>query len=165
MELHKICPSCGAEYRPHLERCADCGSLLISPEEYGKAREERMRTEETEVGEAVKVMEGDLGWMSELKEVLLEAGVPCSLNSGCGKGRCGTTVQLQVSPEDLERAQEAIEEYLMELDPDLRTAKEMFGKGICPACGSPIGNDARECPDCGLPLIIIGEEGTEQDRN
>jgi hypothetical protein len=79
-------------------------------------------------------------------------------DSGCRKGCCGDTVQLKVLPEDLARAQETIEEYLMELDPDLRIAKEMFGEGKCPACGASIGPDARECADCGLPLIITGDE-------
>ena len=63
-----------------------------------------------------------------------------------------------VAPEDFERAQDTIEEYLMDLEPDLRTAKEMFGKGKCPACGASFRPDARDCPDCGLPLIVIGEE-------
>lgn len=160
MNRNKLCPDCGAEYQPHIEKCADCGAVLLSPEECARAREERHRTEGTAVENAVKVMEGELNWMSELRAVLLDAGIPCMLHSdaGCRKGCCGDTVQLKVSPEDLERSQETIEEYLMELDPDLRSAKEMFGKGQCPACGSSIGPDARECPDCGLLLIIAGDE-------
>lgn len=160
MNTNKICPACGAEYYPHIEKCADCGAVLLSAEEHRKALEERKKAEETAIEAGVKVMEGDLSWMSELKTVLLDAGIPCMLHSdaGCKKGCCGTALQLKVSPEDLERAQETIEEYLMDLEPDLRTAKEMFGKGKCPACGSSVGSDARECPDCGLPLIIVAEE-------
>ena len=160
MNQNKICPSCGAEYYPHIEKCADCGAVLISDEEYRRAQGERKQTEEKAVENAVKIMEGDLNWLSEIRSVLLDAGIPCILHSpsGCGKGCCGNTLQLKVSPEDLERSQETIEEYLMELDPDLRTAREMFGKGKCPACGSSIGPDDRDCPDCGLPLIIVGEE-------
>ena len=161
MNRNKLCPDCGGEYQPHIEKCTDCGAVLLSPGECARAQEERNRTEETAVENAVKVMEGDLSWMSELRAVLLDAGIPCMLHfdAGCRKGCCNDTVQLKVSPEDLERSQETIEEYLMELDPDLRSAKEMFGKGKCPACGSSIGPDTRECPDCGLPLlIIIGDE-------
>ena len=157
MNLNKTCPECGAEYLPHIEKCADCSVIVLSAEECMKAQEERKRIEETAVDNSVKVLEGDLSWMSELRTVLLDAGIPCSLHSdaGCRKGCCGDTVQLKVSPQDLERSQKAIEEYLMELDPDLRMVKEMLGKGKCPACGSSIGRDARECEDCGLPLIIF----------
>ncbi|MDP2157046.1 MAG: hypothetical protein Q8K68_04995 [Nitrospirota bacterium] len=159
MNQNKICPECGAEYLPHIEKCADCGVIVLSSEECIKAQEEQKQTEETAVENSVKVMEGDMNWMSELSTVLLNADISCTLNSdGCRKGCCGDTVQLKVSPEDLERSQQTIEEYLMELDPDLRLVKEMLGKGKCPACGASIGHDARECPDCGLPLIIIGEE-------
>ena len=157
MNLIKTCPECGAEYLPHIEKCADCNVIVLSAEECMKAQEERKRIEETAVDNSVKVLEGDLSWMSELRTVLQDAGIPCSLHSdaGCRKGCCGDTLQLKVSPEDLERSQQTIEEYLMELDPDLRMVKEMLGKGKCPACGSSIGRDARECQDCGLPLIIF----------
>lgn len=160
MNLNKICPSCKAEYYPHIEKCADCGAVLLSPEEHRRAQEERKRTEEKAVENAVVVREGDLNWMSELKTVLLDSGIPCMLHSdaGCRKGCCGDTWRLKVSPEDLERAQESIEEYLMELDPEFRTSKELIGQGKCPACGSPVGTDARDCPDCGLPLLIVEED-------
>ena len=160
MNQNKICPSCGEEYYPHIEKCADCGSVLLSAEEHGRFQEERKRTAEKAVEDAVQVREGDLNWMSELKTVLLDAGIPCLLVSdeGCGKGCCGDKWRLKVSPGDFERAQESIEEYLMELDPELRTSRELIREGKCPACGSPAGADDRDCPDCGLPLLIVDEE-------
>lgn len=117
MNQNKICPACGAEYLPHIEKCADCGVIVLLPEECSKAQEQRKRTEETAVENAVKVLEGDLNWMSELRTVLLDAGIPCRLHSdaGCRKGCCGDTVQLKVLPEDLERSQQTIEEYLTHL--------------------------------------------------
>lgn len=159
MNLNKICPDCGAEYQPHIGKCADCDVLLLSPEECARAQEERKLTEERSVEEWVKLMEGELNWMAELKAVLLDARIPCILSSDSDyRKSCGNTVKLMVSPDNFERSSHAIEEYLMELEPDLRIAKEMFGKGKCPACGASIGNIIRECPDCGLPLIIIEEE-------
>jgi len=160
MNLNKICPQCEAEYYPHIEKCADCGAVLMSFEEHQKAQEERKRIEEKALENMVVVRDGDLDWMNELRSVLIDAGIPSTVhsNTGCKKGCCGDKCKLLVSSEDLERAQDAIEEYLMELEPDLRTAREMFGKGKCPACGSSIGPDARECADCGLPLIIVDEE-------
>ena len=79
MNENKICPSCGAEYYPHIEKCADCGAVLMSAEEYRRAAEERKQTEEKAVENAVKIMEGDLDWMSEIRTVLLDAGIPCML--------------------------------------------------------------------------------------
>jgi len=166
MNLNKICPGCGAEYLPHIEKCADCGSLLLFPEEHRKAAEERKRTGDKTVQQRALVREGDLNWLSELRTVLIDAGVPCAIESdtGCNKGCCGSKCRLTVSPEDLERAQGSIEEYFMEINPELRVSNELIRDGKCPACGSPVGKEDRECPDCGLPLLIVVEqEETEEE--
>jgi uncharacterized OB-fold protein len=160
MNLNKICPDCEAEYLPHIEKCADCGAVLLMPEEYRKAQEERERIEEMTLANMVVVREGDLEWLCELREVLIDAGIPCAVDSdaGCGKGCCGTTCRLVVSSDDLERARERIEEYYMEVSPELRASNELLNEGKCPACGSSVGTGERECPDCGLPLLIVEEE-------
>jgi uncharacterized OB-fold protein len=163
MNPNKICPQCGTEYLPHIEKCADCDAVLLLPEEYRRKQEERKRTGEKTVEEKAVVREGDLDWLSELRVVLIEAGIPCAIRSDddCGKGCCGGTCRLVVSPDDRERAQERIEEYFMEINPELRASNELLEGGKCPACGSPVAADARECPDCGLPLLIV-EEGEEE---
>ena len=160
MNRNKICPECKSEYLPHIEKCADCGALLLLPEELGKAQEEKKRLMEKAVENEAVVREGDLDWMSELYAVLIDSGIPCTVRSdaGCKKG-CHGTCRLVVSREDVERAQERIEEYFMEMHPEIRASREMVSEGRCPACGSPVGASDRECPDCGLPLVIIEEEG------
>jgi len=160
MNLNKICPDCGSEFLPHIEKCSDCGAVLLLPEEHRKAQEERKRIEEKIVENAVVVREGDLDWMTELKTVLIDSGISCFLHfdDSCRKGCCGDKCHLMVSSEDLERAQECIEEYLIEVSPEFRASKELINEGRCPACGSPVATDVQECPDCGLPLLIIDEE-------
>jgi hypothetical protein len=59
-----------------------------------------------------------------------------------------------VSSKDAERANERIEEYYMEIHPEIRASREMMSQGKCPACGSPVNSGAAECPDCGLTLLI-----------
>jgi len=116
---------------------------------------------EKAVENEVVVREGDLNWLGELYTVLIDAGIPCAVrsNASCKKSCCGDTCRLVVSREDLERAQERIEEYFMEMHPEIRASRELASEGKCPACGSPVGPGDRECPDCGLPLVIIEEEG------
>jgi hypothetical protein len=118
---------------------------------------------ETAISNAVVVREGDLKWVDELYNVLLDAGIPCTVTSdtSCNKGRCGDTWQLIVSKDDLERAKERIEEYFMEMHPEIRASNELVSQGKCPACGSPVAADANDCPDCGLTLVIIEEENDE----
>jgi rRNA maturation endonuclease Nob1 len=160
MNRNRICPQCETEYLPHIEKCADCGAVLLLPEELKRAREERERIREKIVENTAVVREGDLDWLSELRAVLIDAGIPGSVRAaaGCSKGCCGGTHWLVVSSGDLQRAQERIEEYLMEINPELRASNELRREGKCPACGSPVGADERECHDCGLPLLIVEEE-------
>lgn len=160
MNLNKICPHCEAEYLPHIEKCADCGAVLLMMEDYKKAQAEKKRIGEKIVENTVVVREGDLNWMGELRAVLIDAGIPCAVHSdaGCKKGCCGAACRLLVSSEDIERARERIEEYYMEVSPELRASNELLREGKCPACGSPVGTDERECQDCGLALLIVEEE-------
>ena len=160
MNLNKICPDCNAEYLPHIVNCADCGADLVLPEELSKAQEEKMRLAEELVVDRAVVREGELDWLNELRAVLAEAEIPATIQSqaSCGKGCCGDTFQLVVSSDDLEEAQQRIEEYFLIINPELNEASELIREGRCPARRSPVGSDAEECPDCGLPLLIVEDE-------
>jgi uncharacterized OB-fold protein len=160
MNRNKICPDCATEYLPHIEKCADCDSVLLLQEEYRRLQEEKKRLTRKAIRSAVVVREGDLRWLDELYNVLIDAGIPCTVTSdtGCNKGCCGDKWRLIVSKEDVERAKERIEAYFMEMHPEIRAANELASQGKCPACGSPLVADANDCPDCGLKLVIVEEE-------
>lgn len=153
----KICPDCETEYNPHIEKCADCGAVLLLHEELKKLQEERRRCMVKMLENPAVVKEGDLKWMDELFNVLVDSGIPCRVNSDteCKKGCCGNTFQLMVSSEDAGRARERIEEYYTEIDPAFKHSKEMMSQGRCPACATPVGSDTVECPECGLTLLIV----------
>jgi hypothetical protein len=165
MNRNKICPDCEVEYLPHIEKCADCGAVLLLHEEHRQAQEEKKRLMAEAVKNAAVVREGDLKWLGELYKVLIDAGIPCTVisDAGCNKGCCGDKCRLIVSKEDLERAQECVAEYYREIHPELRASHELVSQGRCPACGSPVGAGDNECPDCGLALVIMGEEGQEEE--
>ncbi|MDH4231727.1 MAG: zinc ribbon domain-containing protein, partial [Nitrospirota bacterium] len=118
------------------------------------------RIEEMALANMAVVREGDMDWLRELREVLIDAGIPCAVYSdaGCKKGCCGGECRLVVSSDDLERARERIEEYYMEVSPEFRASHDLLEEGRCPACGSSVAAGDRECRDCGLPLLIIEEE-------
>ncbi len=155
----KICPDCGTEYFAHIENCADCGAALLLPEQNRKAQEEKMRCMEKIVENPLVVREGDLKWINELYHVLIDSSIPCVIHvdTACKKGCRGNECQLLVSSKDAEKARERIEEHYMKIHPEIRSSKEMMSQGKCPACGSPVGSDTVECPDCGLALFIIEE--------
>jgi hypothetical protein len=160
MTQNKICPECNAEYLPHVEKCADCGAVLLPPEKLREAKQEKQQIRE-KAGENVAVVrEGNLDWLVELRAVLIDAGIPATVRVAhdCGKECCCSTHWLTVSSDDLEKAQEQIEGYFMESNPEVRASKEMLRQGKCPACSSPLDEEAKECPDCGLPLVIVEDD-------
>ena len=165
MNRNKICPDCEIEYLPHIDKCADCGAVLLLHEEHRQAQEEKKRLMAKAIENAAVVREGDLKWLGKLYNVLIDAGIPCTVisDAGCNKGCCGSKCRLIVSAEDLESAQERVAEYYMEIHPELRASNELLSQGKCPACGSPVGVGDNECSDCGLTLVIIEEENYEEE--
>ena len=157
MKQIKICPDCDTEYFPHVEKCADCGTELLIPEDNMKVQNQRQQCKDKALENPVIVREGDLKWMDELFNVLIDSHIPCMVTSdaGCNKSCCGGTYQLLVSAEDGEKAKERIEEYYAEIDPELKASNEMMSQGKCPACGHSFAPDTTDCPDCGLTLMII----------
>lgn len=157
MQQIKVCPDCANEYFSHIKDCADCGSLLLSKDENRKVQEEKRRCMGQALEDQVVVREGELSWMKELYNLLIYAGIPCVINAdaGCKKGCCGGGDRLFVSTRDLEKANERIDQYHIEIHPEMQASKEMVSQGKCPACGSNVDSGAAECPDCGLTLIII----------
>lgn len=155
----KICPECNCDYRPHIDRCVNCGEDLVWLEEHRRLQEEEERLRSQALENPVAVREGEIAWIDELHEVLIATGIPCRIHAdpGCAKGCRGHAVRLLVSRQDLERAHERCEEYFAELHPEARVSQEMMRQGKCPACGSSVAPKAVECPDCGLALLTIIE--------
>jgi hypothetical protein len=151
----KICPDCKTEYFPHIENCADCGSALLLPEENERLQEERKQCREKILDNPHVIREGDLKWIDELYNVLIDSSIPTAVEvDTCKKGCSGHPYRLLVSASDAEKAGELIEEHCMKVHPEIRASREMINEGKCPACGSPVGPDTVECPDCGLTLLI-----------
>lgn len=157
MRQIKICPDCSTEYFAHIEKCADCGTKLILPEENIKLQEERQRLKEKEIENQVIIRSGDLNWMDELLNVLIGSGINSFLSSdpGCKKSCSGDAYYLVVSSKDAHRANELIEEHFMKVHPELKASNELMNDGKCPACGTSVSHTATECPECGLTLMII----------
>ncbi len=118
---------------------------------------------EKTLGDGVVVRKGDLKWLDELYNILIDAGIPCTVTSETAcKGHCGDDWLLVVSKADQARAKERIEQYFIELHPELRVSNELANEGKCPACGFPVAAGANVCPDCGLTFEVIDEEKDEE---
>ncbi len=160
MTQYKYCPECNAEYFPHITDCPDCRVPLGTPEELEELRERQRKFAEEDAGNVVAIKEGDKDWIMELHRVLIEKGHPCrvAISPGCAPGKCGETFLLLVPQEEAESALKCINEYNYEVHPELKASDELAAEGKCPACGFDAGVAAKECPDCGLLLVIEGQE-------
>jgi len=154
MALIKICPECNTEFFQHVQNCTDCGASLVLPEENRKIQDEREKCKDKLLDNAVPIKEGDLDWIDELYNMLLDASVTCVIKANLGCGCSGHPYSLLVSTEDAERANDLIEEHYAKVHPEIEASNELVNQGKCPACGSPVGPNDPECRDCGLTLMI-----------
>ncbi len=111
-----------------------------------------------EFSDWVVIREEAQDWVQELSMMLTEKGIESSimLAPGCKSGTCGCKFQLLVAKDDVKNAVASIDEYYIILHPEIKESEEWAAEDKCPACGFDAGAEAKECPDCGL-LLIIGE--------
>ncbi len=138
--MHKVCPDCGEEYRPEIERCADCGATLVSADEAGAAALPDPMAAVTEVGPRAQALtRADRAVeLRPAADLLAAAGVPFAIKNG------PQGFELLVDPERMEAAAEAAAGVL-----GLQAATDLER---CPACETPLPGGAEECPECGLGL-------------
>ena len=160
MPQDKYCPECNAEYFPHIIDCPDCGVPLKTPEELEELQERQKQFVEEDAKNAIAIKEGEKSWILELHNVLIDRGYPCRVTAspGCTPGKCGETFLLIVPKEEAESAANCVNEYNHKVYPELKESEELAAHGKCPACGFDTGADAKECPDCGLLLVIESQE-------
>ncbi|MEK6635076.1 MAG: hypothetical protein AABY38_01855, partial [Planctomycetota bacterium] len=92
----------------------------------------------------------------ELSDLLSRNGISSkiALAPGCSTGKCGCRYLLLTTKTDARTAHDCIEEYHIQKHPEIKTSREWETEGKCPACGYCVSPDTKECPDCGLLLII-----------
>lgn len=156
----KVCPECNAEYFAHIVECAGCGVPLKLPEELEALLERQRQFEEEEVQNGVAIKEGEKNLIFELHHVLIEKGYPCRVitSPGATPGKCEEKFLLIVPEEEAPSATQSLKDHSHEMYPELKESEELAAQGRCPACGFDVGADAKECPDCGLILLIEGQE-------
>ncbi|MBF8276191.1 MAG: hypothetical protein HW390_1264 [Candidatus Brocadiaceae bacterium] len=152
----KLCPKCGSEYYAHIATCADCGVPLKTPEEIEKERNNKPAVPVQPDDEWVPIREGGKEIVMELSRLLASNSFSAKIGlaPGCSTGKCGGKYLLLTTKSEAHAAHDFIEEYYTQKHPEIKTSQEWALQGKCPACGYAVSPDAKECPDCGLSLMV-----------
>ena len=144
--------------------CADCGVELV-PEH---SLESLGRDEMPGIAELTCIRAASVSWAQALSQQLSKAGISHRIEAvpdeAEGEGVRGEPdavlpYGVWVLEADLPAAREVDENFLRSQIPDLPedlSAHEPVGDEQCPACGTAVSQNARECADCGL-VLVIGE--------
>jgi len=112
--------------------------------------------EESAQAEWAAIKEDSQELIRELAHMLTEKGFKASVTvaQGCKAGTCGCKFLLLVLAKDSQAALQCLDEYYMELHPEMKETQEWMDQGKCPACGFDVGEKDKECSDCGLTLLF-----------
>ncbi len=157
-EMVKVCPACGAEYVPQIERCADCGETLVLPGQPAVIPPPPSSPAPRPHADLVCIRVADLEWAKRLGARLERAGIDHLLEAEetpgarcCGAGR----FRVLVRGSDADAASRIDAEQYREDVPDLVAPQDCHqSPESCPACGGPVPVTAAECPSCGLALAV-----------
>lgn len=156
--LYKICPECGAEYRPVATRCADCDVELIHRETLAAAMAAQESFPEVSQLECIRV--APIEWVHGLSGVLEQRGVAHRVEPATAQDApegqrpdlFGTArlFGLYVLPDDAGLARELDGEIAGRIMPEEAPELDDGEEETCPACGAALASEATECADCGL---------------
>ncbi len=171
MDQVRRCPQCGAEYRPEILRCADCGvELELRWEEEDprfappESSAEMPPESEPPPGDYRSLYSsGEITDLQPLVDGLRNRGIPfridvVQLEPAEASPRPRARYDLLVRREEREAATEALSRLGRgELTPELLVAVDrdfdpQRGYSRCPACSASLPDGVEECPDCGLVL-------------
>lgn len=161
-----VCPSCGAEYRAGISRCASCAVDLVSVGDVAAQEAKRGGGRESLAGvETTMVPQANLASAKELERIILDAGFACYTDAveADQDVALGSTAAMSygvvVRASDVEAIRQRLRGGL-----EATLAKQGLaglqaeaidvdkGEVTCPACGhtGPVVDGA--CGDCGLFL-------------
>ena len=165
MDVHvRVCRDCGEEYRPDVDRCADCGGELEDRYPGSEDDAPRAAAEEEEAAEEaaenrvlfVTPRAADLVPLAErLRETRIEYRL--AEQPGAGEG-APPRYALLVKDADAREALVALAELVAphEAAEGVHALETRFdaeqGYVECPACGVRVAPGTLECTECGLGL-------------
>jgi hypothetical protein len=159
-----ICPQCEAEYLATASECVECRVALVHPEQLASAEVEDL----PRASELTCIRAASVAWTRALSGRLSEAGIPHRVEAIPEHADDDDSVRkrpnfrlpcgVYVRPDDLRAAAEIDADFMRSQIPDLPDGHEMSGGSqdaeSCPACGERVSFDTRECPGCGLMLVV-----------
>jgi len=153
---YQHCPDCRVDYTLSVTHCADCGAALVP----GEAPPPEVAEDLPPVSELVCIRVADLRWISTLSRGLQESGVthrvePATVADAPQGQRADVFGEAQlfglyVRESDTPAARELDGTLAAALLPEEAPPVAEGQQDDCPACGTALGADVLECPDCGL---------------
>jgi hypothetical protein len=157
---YKVCPECHEEYTLVATRCADCDVYLVHGDELAHDEEELEAFPPASELECVRV--APIAWIRALSEALQQGGVvhrvePAAAEDAPEGQRPEVFGDVQlfglyVRGEHVSEARGFDDSIAAQVLPDEAPALAEGEEETCPACGTALGADVIECPDCGLRL-------------
>lgn len=163
----KYCPTCNDEYRAEIIKCATCGIELLTGTELLENQKKKLSHRNKRLGaltasdEVVSIHQGSSSELKVFEKMLEQENIGAMIvdkSQGCGKGCCGTTLDLMVRKEEAADAYHLIQSALDKTraldDHDMSGCDGVYdqdaGEATCPACGFQFQTSTTTCPDCGL---------------
>jgi hypothetical protein len=156
---YKVCPECRIEHVQSANRCADCDVELVWLDELAP---EAAPVDLPPASELECVRVAPLPWIRVLSDGLEQEGVahrvepatPEDAPEGQSAAVFGDVqlFGLYVEHENIAGARELDSGIAAQVLPDEAPPLDEGEEEACPACSTPLGPNAVECPDCGLVL-------------